>query len=45
MGELLRQGRQLEVEDRWGEALSYYEKAIREFPDEQSLQRRFDFTR
>ncbi|MCX7426640.1 MAG: S41 family peptidase [Planctomycetia bacterium] len=45
VGELLRQGRQLEVEDRWGEALSYYEKAIREFPDEQSLQRRFDFTR
>jgi carboxyl-terminal processing protease len=45
VGELLRQGRQLEVEDRWGEALAYYEKAIREFPDEQSLRRRFEFTR
>ena len=45
IGELLRQGRQLEVEDRWGEALSHYESAIRDYPDEQSLRRRFDFTR
>ena len=45
VGEMLRQGRLLEVEDRWGEALTHYEKAIRNFPEEPSLQRRFDFTR
>jgi len=42
---LLRQGRQFEVEARWDEALTHYEKAIREFPNEPSLKRRFDFTR
>ena len=45
VGELLRQGRRLEVEDRWGEALSHYENAIRQYPDEPSLKRRFQFTR
>ncbi len=45
IGDLLRQGRRLEVEDRWGEALSHYEDAIRVFPGENSLRRRFDFTR
>jgi carboxyl-terminal processing protease len=45
VGEVLRRGRQLEVERRWGEALSYYEDAVREFPDDGSLQRRFQFTR
>jgi carboxyl-terminal processing protease len=45
VGELLRRGRQLEIESRWGEALSHYENAVRRFPEEQSLHRRFDFTR
>ncbi|MBN2296690.1 MAG: S41 family peptidase [Pirellulales bacterium] len=45
IGDLLREGRRLEVEDRWGEALTHYEEAIRIFPDEDSLRRRFDFSR
>ena len=45
IGDLLRQGRTLEVEDRWDEALSHYEKAIRSFPNELSLKRRFEFSR
>ena len=43
--ESLRQGRQLEVECRWGEALTHYEDAVRRFPDEASFRRRFDFAR
>lgn len=45
LGELLRHGQQLEGQHRWSEAVSYYEDAIRQFPGEASLQRRFDFTR
>ena len=45
IGELLRRGRQLEIERRWGEALSHYESAIRLFPGERSLQQRFDLAR
>jgi len=45
VGELLRQGRQFEVEDRWDEALTHYEKAIRTFPDQRSLKHRFDVSR
>ena len=44
-GDLLRQGRQLEVECRWGEALTHYENAVRQFPHEASFHRRFDFAR
>ena len=43
--EVLRQGRQLEVESRWGEALTHYEDAVRRFPEEASFRRRFDFAR
>jgi carboxyl-terminal processing protease len=43
--ELLRQGRQMEVESRWGEALTHYENAVRAFPQEDSFRRRFDFAR
>ena len=43
--ELLRQGRQLEVECRWGEALTHYENAVHQFPHEASFRRRFDFAR
>jgi carboxyl-terminal processing protease len=42
IGELLRYGRQLEVESRWGEAVTYYEDAVRQFPGDRSLQRRFE---
>lgn len=45
LSELLRQGHQLELDRRWGEAMAYYEDAIRQYPNESSLQRRFDFTR
>ncbi len=36
----LRQAEQLEGEQRWGEALSIYEKALREFPNEPMLDSR-----
>ena len=42
---LLQQGHRLEAEGRWGEALSHYENAIRTFPEDRSLRRRFDFAR
>jgi len=45
IGSLLQQGRQLEMNERWGEALSHYEEAIRQFPHDVSLHRRFDFAR
>jgi len=45
IGELLRRGHRLEIEERWGEAIAHYENAIREFPEEESLRRRFDFSR
>ena len=38
--EVLRQGQELEVEHRWGEALSHYEEAVRQFPKDHGLQRR-----
>jgi carboxyl-terminal processing protease len=43
--ELLRRGRQLEIERRWADALVHYEDAVRQFPGDASLQRRFQFTR
>ncbi len=45
VGKALQDGRRLERERRWGEALTHYEDAIREFPYDASLQRRFDYTR
>jgi carboxyl-terminal processing protease len=45
VGEMLRHGRQLELERRWSEAVTYYEESLRHFPGEASLQRHFDFTR
>jgi carboxyl-terminal processing protease len=35
----------LETQRRWGEALAYYEDALRLYPEEQSLERRFELTR
>ena len=45
VGDLLRQGRELEVERRWGEALTHYEEAVRLFPGETSLRQRFEVSR
>ncbi len=45
IADLLRQGRELETERRWGEATSHYESAVRQFPHDASLKRRFDLTR
>jgi carboxyl-terminal processing protease len=41
----LRRGQALEGERRWGEAVAYYEEALRQFPDDGSLKRRFDLAR
>ncbi len=45
IGSLLRQGQQLELERRWGDALTHYEDALRAHPDEAGLQRRFESAR
>ena len=45
VADLLRHGQQLEVERRWGDALAHYEDAMRVFPGEAALQRRFQFSR
>jgi carboxyl-terminal processing protease len=45
VGDLLRQGRELEVERRWGEALTHYEDAVRLFPGQTSLRQRFELSR
>jgi len=45
LADLIRQGSQLESEGRWGEAMSFYEEAIRRFPDDRGLERRFELTR
>ncbi len=42
---LLEQGYRLERKGRWGEALSHYEEALRQYPDERSLRRRFEHVR
>lgn len=42
---LLRHGQELEAQRRWGEALAHYEEALRVYPDEGSLERRFELTR
>ena len=42
---VLEQGRLLETEQRWGEALSHYEDALREHPGQQALEERLDLTR
>jgi carboxyl-terminal processing protease len=45
MENLLRRGQELEVQRRWGEALAHYEDALRLFPEENSLERRFEQAR
>ncbi len=45
IGDILHQGRQMELDRRWGDALSHYEDAIRQFPTHDDLHQRFEFTR
>jgi carboxyl-terminal processing protease len=45
IAELLDRGHQMEDQKRWGDALTHYEDALREYPGDASLQRRFDFAR
>ena len=45
VGNVLREGRKLEMQKRWSEALTHYEKAIRDFPDETSLHGRYENAR
>ncbi len=45
VGELLRQGRELELDRRWAEALGHYETSLRKFPSNETFQRRLDYTR
>ncbi|MHB8899076.1 MAG: S41 family peptidase [Thermoguttaceae bacterium] len=45
VGELLRLGRELELEHRWAEALGHYETALRKFPSNETFQRRLDYSR
>jgi carboxyl-terminal processing protease len=42
---LLREGYQLEQQGRWSEALTFYEDAVRQFPTERALERRFEYSR
>lgn len=45
VGELLRYGRELELERRWAEALAHYETALRKFPTNETFRRRLDYSR
>ncbi|MGD9127023.1 MAG: PDZ domain-containing protein, partial [Planctomycetia bacterium] len=45
VGNVLRKGRLLELQKRWSEALTHYEKAIRDFPDEVNLHHRYENAR
>lgn len=42
---MLEKGRALEVTGRWADALSCYEEALREYPQDRTLQARFDVAR
>jgi carboxyl-terminal processing protease len=43
--DVLRQGRQYETGEQWGDALSYYEDALRNFPNDRNLRQRHDQAR
>jgi carboxyl-terminal processing protease len=45
IGQLLEKGRSLELTGRWADALSLYEEALHEHPEEPQLQARFDVAR
>jgi carboxyl-terminal processing protease len=42
---LLRDGEQLERQQRWGEALAHFEDAVRKFPNDAVLRQHFETTR
>ncbi|MCG8450473.1 MAG: S41 family peptidase [Pirellulales bacterium] len=45
LGAVLEKGRTLEVNDRWGEALSYYEDALKEHRNNATLRERYDLSK
>lgn len=45
LSDWVRRGQVLEGQRRWAEALSHYEEALRQFPGDEDLQRRFDSAR
>jgi carboxyl-terminal processing protease len=45
VGDLLRHGRELELERRWAEALSHYESSLRKHPTNETFRRRLDYSR
>lgn len=45
LGGLLDQGQKLETERRWGEALTFYEDALRQHPQDAALEQRFSLAR
>ena len=42
---ILERGRKLETNHRWGEALTHYEDAVREYPDNRALKQRLDLAK
>lgn len=45
LGSVLNEGARLESLRRWGDALSHYEEALRQFPGDQNLERREDLAK
>jgi len=45
VADMLRGGQRLELQRRWGEALSLYEDGIRKYPNDTSLRERFNTSR
>ncbi|MGO9115232.1 MAG: hypothetical protein ACLP9L_38965, partial [Thermoguttaceae bacterium] len=41
----LQRGQELEVQRRWGEALTHYEEGLRQFPQDGILEKRFELAR
>ena len=41
----LQRGQELEGQRRWGEALAHYEQGLRQYPDANSLEKRFELAR
>jgi carboxyl-terminal processing protease len=41
----LQRGQELEGQRRWGEALAHYEQGLRQFPEANSLEKRFEMAR
>lgn len=45
LAEVLQTGQQMEVEQRWSDALAHYEEALRRFPEERVLESHFETAR